>query len=353
MLWLKWDLAKYHREFFSYQGLIFLYLVLFCAVILAIILLFLEFRLVRPLYRLESAIEGLKFGWNGEELERELMRRDQIGELARAFVEMRRELKRREEERENYIETLQSINEELQRANRAIKRAQEELIQKEKLATVGFLAAGVAHEIGNPLSAIIGYSELIAESVSCSEGERELAGRILSEAKRIDRIIRELLDYSKPIARGSKADPVKIVEVALDLLKPQKKFRGMEIEKNCGGELPEAQIEPDHLLQVLINILSNAADACGGEGKIMIECRKAFSDGGEWLLIAIDDSGPGVPEELREKVFEPFFSTKAPGDGVGLGLAICRRIIVEAGGKLELKESELGGARFELLLPLA
>ncbi len=351
ILWMRWDLGKFHREFISYQGLIFLYLLLFCGAILAVIMLFLEFRLVRPLYRMEEAVESFYRGEDGSEvLERELQRNDQIGELARSMVEFHEELRSREEERERYIRSLQEANEQLQRANEALKRAQDELLEREKLATVGYLAAGVAHEVGNPLSAILGLSELIAESDSCPAQERELADRINREAQRIDRIIRELLEYARPISPedDTSTRPDLVVERALELLKLQKKFRKMKVELSYSPPLPPVKICSDHLLQVLINILSNSADACGGEGRVVIGAEVS----GDFLVLSVEDDGPGVPEELRERIFEPFFSTKGRGRGVGLGLAICKRIIAESGGSLSYFPSKFGGAGFEIRLPL-
>lgn len=339
-LWLRWDISALRREFYSYQGLLFLYLMVFCVLILVVVMFFLEGRLVRPINRLGEAITELAQGEMTTDLAQEVSRRDQIGALAQSFLTMRDILYHQAVERENHILELES-------ANQALERAQQELVQREKLATLGSLAAGVAHEVGNPLSAIMGYSDLLRVTHEWGEMERDLAERIYRETQRIDRIIRDLLDYARPVSQDKPGDPIHAVKEALELLRLQKRFRDMNIEKQWPESVPLVRLAESYLIQVLINLFLNASDACEGKGTIWIRIATAHP----CVVIEVSDNGPGVPTALRNKLFEPFFSTKDPGKGVGLGLALCRRLVVEAGGRIEVADADEGGAKFIIALP--
>lgn len=342
VLWLRWDVGAMQKEFYSYQGLLFLYLMLFCLLILIVVMLFLESRLVRPIHRLGDAIMGITDTRIGTDLRQEMGRSDQIGDLARALLKMKGILQQQTTEREKHIE-------ELHTANQALERAQDELVQREKLATIGFLAAGVAHEVGNPLSAIMGYSDLLLESREWEEFEGDLLKRILRETKRIDRIIRDLITYARPVVADKPGDPIIAVHETLELLKLQKRFRTMEVETTWQSPLPQINLSENYLIQILINLLLNASDACKGHGKVVI----AIVSLGKSVVIRIADNGPGIAPEAHKNLFEPFFSTKAPGEGVGLGLALCKRLVSEVGGNIIASKSPMGGAMFSLELPIA
>lgn len=343
VLWLSWDITKMRGEFFSYQGLLFLSLLLFGCLILFLSLSFLERRLLMPLDRLGDAMASLSLGEREEGLSKELGRRDEIGDLARAFVEMEDVLSRQTLERETHIS-------ELAEANDALERAQEELVQREKMATVGHLAAGVAHEVGNPLSAIIGYSDLLKGTKEWSELEADLVVRIHKEAHRIDRIIRDLLDYSRPMTRIDPGNVAQAVEESLELLRLQPRFKQMSVEKEIDASLPLVRLSENSLVQVLINFLLNAADACEGKGVVKIQTEHVEDE----VILHLSDDGPGIVDEVQSRLFEPFFTTKAPGKGIGLGLALCQRLVTESGGKIEVVPFVEGeGAHFKLRLAVA
>lgn len=339
ILWMSWDVTAVRSEFFSYQGLLFVSLLLFGLLILFLSMSFLERRLMKPLDRLGDAMDSFSVGEQSQGLNKELRRRDEIGDLSRRFAEMKEILMRQANERERHIH-------ELADANWALERAQDELVQREKMATVGFLSAGVAHEVGNPLSAIMGYSDLLKTSKNWGELEQDLAKRIHKEAQRIDRIIRDLLDYARPVERKHPGAPHVAMKEALEILRLQKDFKGMTVEQTFASELPLVQLAETHLVQVLINFLVNAADACGGKGHIHLSAEVEE----ERICMHIVDDGPGVSPEIRERIFEPFMTTKAPGKGIGLGLALCQRLVRESGGAIELIETEKG-AHFKLCLP--
>jgi two-component system NtrC family sensor kinase len=233
----------------------------------------------------------------------------------------------------------------------------EQLIRTEKLASVGQLAAGVAHEIGNPLAAILGYVDILrADAAGKGElpaAEREDAlARVKAETQRIHRIIRELLEFSRPSHEAPVAtDPLRLVQSARALLAPQGRFR--EVHLVLVGESqgwPRVLVSPGRLSQVLVNLLLNAADAMDGKGTILVACQEE----GQKVTLSVADEGPGIASENRRKIFDPFFTTKPVGQGTGLGLPVSRSIVESFGGTLELAPSVAGqGAKFILTLPLA
>lgn len=233
----------------------------------------------------------------------------------------------------------------------SLSTQREQLIRTEKLASVGQLAAGVAHEIGNPLAAILGYADVLRLDLqsptarTLTDAERsEILGRVKAETQRIHRIIQDLLEYSRPGREDAQPTDVRaVLAEAQTLLAPQARFRDVRLEVAPGpgedGAWPLVLAAPGRLKQVLVNLLLNAADAMDGSGTIHASC----SRGGGRLQVTIADEGPGVAEGLRRKIFDPFFTTKAPGKGTGLGLSISRAIVETDGGTLELATQPLPG----------
>lgn len=244
----------------------------------------------------------------------------------------------------------------------------EQLIRTEKLASVGQLAAGVAHEIGNPLAAILGYVDILRSDVLAAAGarlapeeRRDALDRVKAETQRIHRIIQDLLEYSRPSHEAARpCDPLKLLRATETLLEPQARFRGVTVVAAPGpaaaaaasadGAWPLVLVSPGRLQQVFVNLLINAADATQGQGTITVACDQ--SPEGR-VRLHFCDTGPGVPPELRRKVFDPFFTTKPPGQGTGLGLAISRSIVESYGGALELAADDPKGATFLVTLPAA
>ncbi len=231
----------------------------------------------------------------------------------------------------------------------------EQIIQSEKLASVGQLAAGVAHEIGNPLAAILGYVDILRSDLA-GKGDLPLADRkdaldrVKAETQRIHRIIRELLEFSRPSREDPVAtDPLRVVQSAQALLAPQSRFREVRlVTEPAAAEWPNVLVAPSRLVQVFVNLLLNAADAMAGKGTIRVACH---AEGGK-VLLSVTDHGPGVAKENRRKIFDPFFTTKPVGQGTGLGLPVCRSIVESFGGTLELAASADGdGAKFVVALP--
>jgi signal transduction histidine kinase len=241
---------------------------------------------------------------------------------------------------------------ELEAANGHLAQAREGLRRSEKLATVGRLAAGVAHEVGNPLAAISGYAELARAKQADGSADRALLddylGRIVAEARRIDAIVRDLLDFARPA--GLDLGPVELegaLAAAVRLARVQARFREVELVVALPAGLPAVRADEGRLVQVFLNVLLNAGDAMEGCGVVRV-WGLAEAD---QVVVEVVDTGPGIAPEHLSRVFDPFFTTKEPGQGTGLGLAICHGILDTMGGGIEAAAAEGGGARFTVRLP--
>jgi two-component system NtrC family sensor kinase len=237
------------------------------------------------------------------------------------------------------------------------KRVQEQVSQTEKLAAVGQLAAGVMHEINNPLATIGACVEALTLRVddlppTDAQTYEEYLRIIDSELERCKSIVDGLLDFSRPKARMKRpAEVNQIVEDALFLIKHHDKFRGITLKRELAEHLPTIEANQEQLIQVLLSIMLNAIDAMEGKGGLTIRTDK-LPDRPQDVMIEIQDTGMGIPREDIPKIFEPFFTTKLPGRGTGLGLSICYGIVQEHGGRL-LVDSQLGhGSVFRVILPV-
>jgi C4-dicarboxylate-specific signal transduction histidine kinase len=244
---------------------------------------------------------------------------------------------------------------ELEEKTEALKSAQETLIRSERLASVGRLAAGVAHEIGNPIAAILGFEELLLDGDLPRDEQRDFLLRMKRETERIHRVLRDLLDFARAPGRTGEEEQklgsaANAIEAAITLVGPQRELRGVRITRDVAADLPPIGMAEERLEQVLLNLLLNAGDAVSHPGgAIAISAR--LEDG--LVVIHVDDDGPGIAPEVFDKLFEPFVTTKEVGKGTGLGLAVCRGLVEAAGGSISAERAPLGGARFALRLPTA
>jgi two-component system, NtrC family, sensor kinase len=231
-------------------------------------------------------------------------------------------------------------------------RAQRELIAREKLATVGEIASGVAHEVNNPLTTIRMEAELLSRGTP-DEATSAATGTIIREVDRAARIVRSLLR----LARRSDTTPTRVHlnELVRDVTEIRQRVlrtQGIEIRTDLDNAAPAVLGLGQELQQVVFNLVTNAEHAVRNRSPAVI--RIGTSAHGGWVRLTVEDSGSGVPQEIRDRIFDPFFTTKGPDEGSGLGLAICRRVVAEVGGRLWLENSEeLGGARFMVELPAA
>ncbi len=268
--------------------------------------------------------------------------RDELGTLARAFNEMAESLAASHRE-------LTCKNAALLEANEKTRRMQEQLIRAERMAAIGQLAAGVSHEIDNPVGVILGYAELLQEEFPENDPRREDVRVIIDECKRCRRITGGLLG----LARGAEThwevfDLGGLIRETVDSLRPQKLFKEIDFDLAFPSEPVSVSGDPDKLRQVLINLLLNAAQSLKGQGRVRVE---VAHEQGE-VRFTVADNGPGISEGVRERIFEPFFSTKERGEGTGLGLAVCRKLVEEHGGRIQMISPTGGGAGFRVCLPL-
>lgn len=255
---------------------------------------------------------------------------DEIGRLARRF---------------NYMVTeLQNTHDELQRTHA------EQLERADRLATVGELAAGVAHEIKNPLAGISGAIEVIASDLPADDPNAEIFAEVLVQIRRVDKTLRDMLNFARPTEPTMVlGDLNKLVRSHTPLLSRNPEHAAIQREITLAESLPQLNLDTDQIGQILVNLSLNALQAAAPEGTIAIRTRLA--DDGESVELEVEDSGPGIRPDATDKIFKPFFTTKAKG--TGLGLAICRRIARAHGGDLNLAgPGKLGGARFILKIPL-
>jgi two-component system, NtrC family, sensor kinase len=270
--------------------------------------------------------------------------------LSRAAVAFERLAAALEEERLR----LAAKVEELTRAGRALDDAHTSLARSERLATVGRLAAGLAHEIGNPLGAISGYVEVARVRLPPGADPDLVAavGRIAEAAARIDRTLRDLLDFARPAPPRLAPLPLAgVLDTAVRLARVQARFRHVEVEVLLPPGLPPALADEHQLSQVLLNLLLNAGDAMRGEGRVVLSAEAVAE--GRAVELSVADAGPGIAPEHLARLFDPFFTTKEPGEGTGLGLAISHRIVESLGGTLTAANGPRGGAVFRLRLPAA
>jgi two-component system, NtrC family, sensor kinase len=340
-------------------------------------------RLLDPLETVVSSVEAISQGDLGIRLPPA-----ETAELSRLGTALNQLAETLIADRQKLMENIQSLNE----TNRLLTEARDAMIRAEKMASVGRLGAGIAHEVGNPLGAIIGYLGLIARQADGRTAE--MAHSAEREAQRIDRIIRGLLDFSRP--RDAVSQPVDVNAVirdTLELVGTQGHFKLVELECVLADDAPlMVPGDPYQLQQALVNLLVNAADAveatknprvcvttlrrAAHPAEAHVPARRRddphgidyshrrrlsrlqrwpqgdpASSSGDVVEIAILDNGPGLPPELIDQVFEPFVTTKEPGKGMGLGLALCARLIEGMDGGIYAGNGAAGGAVFRVVLP--
>jgi two-component system NtrC family sensor kinase len=224
-------------------------------------------------------------------------------------------------------------------------------MESERLAIIGQLAANVAHELNNPLQGIVTYSSLLLEKDICDEPSRQNIEKIAIQANRCREIIRSLLDFSrqkKPVKTLTNINT--LLRGCVALVENQAQFHNIEIVKNFDDSLPMIVVDPSQVERVFLNLIINAAEAMSGSGTLTLTT--CFGINEKTVEIEVKDSGHGISIENMEKIFNPFFTTKEVGHGVGLGLAISYGIVKEHNGEITV-ESELGkGARFIVNLPV-
>ncbi len=341
--------------------------------------------LVRPMKDLVRLTKQISEGDFSKSIE--VTNKNEIGQLMESFNRMTERLKENQESIGNYLESLESTNKQL-------KQAQEELIRTEKLASIGRFAAGVAHEVGNPLGAILGYTNILKKEGIDREEAKDYMKRIEGEIDRINKIVRELLDFARPSKFEIREVKInRVIESTLSLLSYQKNFKNIETQLDLQPDLPLIKGDESQISQVFMNIILNAIDAMPTGGFLQVQTREhiieyshaegaqrtyaprrrgdpmefdyshlrkyhpfaagltKFSGGDRLVEARIADTGCGIKKEDLENIFDPFFTTKAPDKGTGLGLSISLKIVESLGGGIRVESEEGKGTTFEVYFP--
>ncbi|MDY6952693.1 MAG: ATP-binding protein [Thermodesulfobacteriota bacterium] len=316
-----------------------------------VLLLFGNFLLsrivIRPIKHLVDTVEHF------EEAEPFPMAGDQVrNEISRLTLSLNRMVKRLAENKER-----------METQIRSLKEAREEVLRSERLSSIGRLAAGVAHEVGNPLGAILGYTDLLARHTENDEEAKDYLLRIEKEITRIDTIVRELLDFSRPsVAVSAPVEINALVSESVSFLSHQKLMASVRLETRLEKDLKTVWADPDQLKQVLINLMFNASDAMETGGELTISTGsvpsvegddpEAEKGRGDLIEIAVSDTGKGIRAQDLDKIFHPFYTTKPPGKGTGLGLAISLRIVESFRGTISVESVEEKGTTIRVRLPV-
>ena len=255
---------------------------------------------------------------------------DELHELADTFNSMASSLKKRDEKLKEF--------------------ARNKIMQSERLAVIGQLAAGVAHEMNNPLTGIVTYSHLLLERADVRDSTKEFLRKIATQADRCRGIVRGLLDFSRPKKPDKRSCNLNLVlQECVSLVENQSLFHNIKVEKNFQRNLPLVVADPSLIQQVFMNLIINAAEAMDGNGRMDLTTR--LEPDGEFVEILFADSGHGISEENQERIFDPFFTTKEVGHGTGLGLAISFGIVKEHEGTIAVESEPGKGATFTVRLP--
>ena len=382
-LQLEAELADVRQSLAGSQKLLLFYIVLDILILVAFGAYIFSKLVVKPVQALVQTAESFQEGdiipdvSAGEQ--------NELGKLSQALNAMLQRLAENKEELRQHITSLEQANLELQ-------RAQQEVIFSEKLASVGRLAAGIAHEIGNPIGIVLGYLELLQRKDTDESERLELVGRMGTEIQRVNQTIRQLLDFSRPSSSEREAISVHpLIRETLDVLDHQLRQKDIEVVLNLEAQADTVFANADQLKQVFLNLMVNAADAMEGTsdrpqgGELHVRTH-AFAGGSEmredsgtqplrrstdpatadyshlrrihgtagesWLQIQFADTGIGIPKENQKRVFDPFYTTKEVGKGTGLGLSVSIQIIETLGGRMDLSSNPGQETRVTIQLPL-
>lgn len=321
-----------------------LYMALIGVLLMAAAYLTLTRWIIAPITQLSKAAQ--RVAATTRQLELPETRSRELSELSESLKVMTERLLREEQ-------ALRSKIAEVEHATGQLSATQAQLVRSERMASVGQLSAGLAHEIGNPIAAMIGLQDLILSGDLTAEEQEDFVRRMRKETERINRILRDLLDFARPATSIHEHSDSGSVEVSINetatLLLPQPLLRNVEVVLDVHPDLPVVRLPQGQITQVLLNLLLNSAAACQAGGTIRVTARSAQHD----VELIVADDGPGVLPELGDRIFEPFVSSKDVGEGSGLGLSVCRGLVESVGGSIALDRGSEKGARFIVRLPKA
>jgi len=317
-----------------------------CVVFLLSVLYFSTSRMIRPLRRMAAATQEIAKGTLSHRVA--VNSRDEIGALAESFNQMTDHLR---EANEKLVEWGKTLEKKVEERTQELREIQAHLIQSEKLASIGKLAAGVAHEINNPLGGILIYSHLILEDTPKGSPHCENLKKIVRETTRCKEIVKGLLDFARPKEpQMVPTDIHELLDKCLALMESHAFFQNIRIEKSYASVCPRIIADSGQLQQVFMNIILNAAEAMNGNGTLTL--RTSLDPARQEVAVEIVDTGHGIKEEDKRRLFEPFFTTKEVGKGTGLGLAISYGIVKKHQGTIDVRSEAGQGAAFTVRLPL-
>jgi two-component system NtrC family sensor kinase len=316
-----------------------------CTIILLVLLSFITSTIMKPIQGMVLATNKIAQGDLDHRVE--INFKDEIGQLAQSFNLMAENLKIANETLLQWAKTLEKRVEE---RTKELREMQDYLIQSEKLASLGKMAAGVAHEINNPLTAILINTHLLLEKVGKKDNTFESLNLIADETDRCSQIVKRLLEFSRQTPpQKVPADINEIIDRAIQLLKNQASFQNIQIIKELEPELPLIPLDKNQIQQVLMNFMMNASEAMPGGGTLTIISQRSKDH--KFAQVRFIDTGVGIPKENIHKLFDPFFTTKSTG--TGLGLAVSYGIVQQHLGKIEVKSEAGQGSIFTIKLPLS
>ena len=263
----------------------------------------------------------------------DLKSRDEFAQLARGFNRMAQAICDREE---------------------SLKKSQAVLVQSEKMSAVGQLAAGIAHEINNPLGIILGFAQGLKYQLKGVESAPEALDFIEKEALRCVNLVKNLLVFSRTSRAEERVeiDISETIEGALSLVTTQSRVKNVDLSREFTTNLPKIAANQNQIQQIIINLCNNAMDAMTGNGKIFIRTGQTWKNGKNWVTFEVQDTGSGISKDIQSKIFEPFFTTKTIGKGTGLGLSLVHELVQKHHGIIEVS-SEIGrGTTFTIFLPV-
>jgi two-component system NtrC family sensor kinase len=277
--------------------------------------------------------------------------KDEMGLLARTFNSMSQDILRYQEHMEDWTRSLQ---EEVDKKTAEIVNAQEQIVNAEKLASLGRMAAGVAHELNSPLTGVVTFAHLMRDRTPPDrKQDLEDLDTIIEQAERCTKIIKGMLGFArKGTSETMETDVNSLLEETVAMVRNQVKVQNIDISMEPAEGLPQLHIDPNQLQQVFLNLITNAADAMGERGRITIATRLSGEEPERTVEIEITDTGPGIYPNNLDKIFEPFFTTKPVGKGTGLGLPVSYGIVKKHDGDIVVKSKVGEGTSFFVRLPV-
>ena len=314
-------------------------------IFLLVILFFITSSIIQPLQQMVNATKKIADGELSHKVN--INFQDEVGQLGHSFNLMTENLRKANDKLVQWGKTLEKR---VKERTQELQEIQDSLVRSEKLASLGKMAAGVAHEINNPLTSILINTHLVLEKIEKNSNVRENLSLIADETSRCSEIVKGLLEFShQNPPEKNYADVNDILNLSIDILKNQVTFQNIKIKKTLDNDLPQIQIDLDKIKQVFLNLMLNAAEAMPDGGSLAIISK--LSANKRYIKIEFTDTGLGISKENIIKLFDPFFTTKA--GGTGLGLAVSYGIIGQHKGKIEVKSQEGRGSTFIIRLPIS